>query len=407
MAEKHWAGGASKTAEINEVTFTPGGGWADTETITFTLTDEGGGSHAVITTLSSPADNEAAVDQTLTQLQASTDVEFLKVTWAKSGTTIILGTAKTAGIPFHLAVAETSGNGSLGLVVDGTGLSVVNSGPNAVATLANWLDPAGAPAAAIPVAADDVRVDSGAHAILYDLDQSAIDLIRFTRGPGYFGQIGNPGAGFYLKYDVTSGVAETTLNSSGGRTWFSSTATAVKVTGAKSRDAQAVKLAGDMDDVYLLGPNVAGTVTFAASMTLDNVYVSGVALSAIVKLEANIASLDLVEQIGDGVLHLLTNPITLNTAGATGSVLVDGDETITTLTNRAASLDYTGTGDITTLRNYNGRVELRPSEPIAIATVETFAGVVSDEDSPNVITYTTATQFGGRAQVTGIAVATF
>jgi len=406
MAEFHWAGGASKTAEVNEATFADGGGWSDTETTTFTLTDEGGGSHAVITTLVTPADNEAAVDQTLAQLQASTDAEFLKVTWSKSGTTIILGTAKTAGIPFHLAVAETGATGTITLVVDGTGLSIVNSGPNAVATVANWLDNAGAPAATAPVTGADVRVDSGSNSLLYDLDQSAVNLIRFTRGPNFAGEIGNPNAGYRLKYDVNSGVSETTLNSSGGRTWFSATAPNVKVTGSAAGDAQSVNLAGDMDDVYLLGPGVAGTVTFAASMTLDNVRSSGVALSAIVKLGASIASLDLVEAVG-GVIHLLTNPITLNFSGPTGSALIDGDETITTLTNRGSQLDYTGTGDITTLRNFAGDVQLRPSEPIAVATVETFAGVVSDEESPNIVTYTTATQFGGKAAVTGIAVAVF
>lgn len=414
MAFVKFVGGASRTTQIDDTLFA--GTPADTETVTFTLKDEDDQPNALVTTLSSPATLEAALDQVLAVLQASGNAEFLKVTWSKSGTTIILGTAKVAGRPFHLAVTETMAAGTATLRTHdwgaaGGGAAIASSGPNDMQVDANFQDSADAPASA-PVDADDFLIAEGSDPIMYSLAYSAnlssLQLNSLRKIATHTGHVGDADAGFSLAVDVNKagGDQRVTVDSSeGGNFWWKGVCPGVKCIGSVN-SSDAFRIGGDVDDFRILGAKVRGRIVASAAMALDNLYVAGVG-GAVIEVEANVTSFDLVEA-NSGSLILRTNPATVKID--TGCWMqLEGDEDFSAVEVRggASGLLYTGTGDNTgTWFQSGGRCELRPAGPMAAGTVEVIGGFFTDQNSANQITYTAVTRLGGEVRVTGIAVGT-
>ena len=111
MAVSNWIGGT--TAVANVQTLTVGGSWVADNTIRTTMTAEDGSTtQAVTTTATSNVPETGVLDPHISDLQASSQSLFSAVTWVKSGSTLVQGTAKIAGVPFIMAGTVPSGSGT-------------------------------------------------------------------------------------------------------------------------------------------------------------------------------------------------------------------------------------------------------------------------------------------------------
>jgi len=173
MAQKLWRGDAQATAQVRSyapASVTVGNVFSlhcNGKTISFTAT-------------ATTAANVVA--GLVTAVNATTIPEFKRVT--ASGTTVLFLTAKKAGQPFTITSSSADGAGSAGHSFNAATVTA-SSGPNHYGIAANW-EPSG-----VPVDNDDV-VLNGSVSILYDLDQSSVDLASFTKLAGFTGEIGLP-----------------------------------------------------------------------------------------------------------------------------------------------------------------------------------------------------------------------
>jgi hypothetical protein len=170
MATRRWRGDAPKTAQVN--TLTVGGTAADTQVYSVTINGK-----TVSYTAGSADTNSTIASALKSALAASVIPEFAEVVWSVS-TSVITGTAKSAGKPFSNTSAAT-GSGTLV-----TATTIANSGPNVVSLAANW------EGNAVPVDGDEVVFDFGTSDALYDLDQSAVTPASILVDAGYRGRIG-------------------------------------------------------------------------------------------------------------------------------------------------------------------------------------------------------------------------
>ena len=402
--DNKFVGGATSVAQVDEqvyATATP----LNDETTTYTLTDENNGAHVVIHTFSgTPADIEAGRDQLLTTLQASQDAEFQKITWTASGTVTILGTAKDAGRPFHLAVLE----GAAWTVTDndgGSGNSVANAGKNDWGTLANWEDDAGVASAAIPVANENVLIAEGSDSILYGL-VTGINLSTLRRNANFTGSTGDPngdgsGTPYPLRVDVNGSGAKKLTNDgrNGGAFLWRGTCPNVLWSGGLGTGL-VMYVAGDVDNFRATGGSVRGRVQFADSMVLDNVYAASVSPAAVFDIGENVTSFDLIEA-DSGSFVTDTNPASIKVSG-TASVEFSGDEDWAgNIENRGGRLLYTGEGSQTSGDWFqtSGSSLLRPRTSVAMNTVTVLGGSFI-QDPSTIVTYSgTVTNYGGRGNV--------
>lgn len=171
MATRVWYGNAQKVAQVNTVT---PGGTLGTETFTITINGK---------SVSHTYDGSGGVAEIVTALvaafQASTEPEFTEIT-ATDSTTHVTLTADTPGIPF------TQTSSATGSATNTTATATASAGPNHWGTAANWSG------GAVPVDNDTVLIGAGSVDILYDLDQSSIDLTLLTIHAAYTGKIGLP-----------------------------------------------------------------------------------------------------------------------------------------------------------------------------------------------------------------------
>lgn len=408
MALFRWVGKASRTAEKDEAVFA--GTWANAETVTFQLRDEGNTLHTVITTLVSPSSPDNAADQVLAQLQASIDTEFLKVTWAKGGTDKIHGTAKTPGVPFHLTISETSTSGTITHNKGGTGGSIATSGPNDVGVVANYQDSAGSPAGALWTTNDDLVIAEGSDPLLYSLRQNELrslgaGLSSLRKSPNHRGGVGDPDSGYALAVDVNgSGDKVVDADSrNGGQFLWTGRCPTVRIKGT-SGGPRSVTIAGDVDNLKLLGAFVRGEVRLADSMTLDNLYVLDCP-HAIVAVGKTIASFDLIEANAASI-DSQTNPLVFNVSGG-GYLRLRGTENFNSPTIRGGSVLYEGEGDqaaSNTWTQHGGSADLRPRSSVALRAVVVNGGRFTDRHSAKKVTYESVQADGGDVHVTGISV---
>lgn len=158
MATRTWYGNAAKVAQVNTVTPTN----VDEETYTITINGK---------SVTYTSGTSCTVAEIVTGLQAafaaSTEPEFQEITATDSATVVTL-TAKTPGVPF---TSSSSATNTATLI---TAVATASAGPNHWGTAANWSG------GAVPVDADSVIIPPGSPAILYDLDQSSINLASLT-----------------------------------------------------------------------------------------------------------------------------------------------------------------------------------------------------------------------------------
>lgn len=181
MATLIWSGGASPIAQVTTITIAAGGGIVSGDTWTVQI-----GSKAVTTAVASTNTTTiaAAIQAALAALNSTLYPEFSGITWTTSTNTVI-GTAKTAGVPFTLVLA-TSGAGS---ITQATGTAA--DGPNFWSSIKNWYS-GGAISSAIPATGDAVIIQNSAVSILYGMAQSAVLLDTLTIDQSFSGTIGLP-----------------------------------------------------------------------------------------------------------------------------------------------------------------------------------------------------------------------
>ena len=410
MAVSHkWVGGATKVAQVDQqiyATATP----LNTETTTYTLTDENNVAHVLIHTFSgTPADIEAGRDQLLAALQASGSAEFKKITWSESGTDTILGTAKDKGRPFHLVVTEAAA-WTVTDNDDGDGGSTANAGPNAWATLANWETATGAGAGSLPGTAADIFIAEGDDSILYDLVTGVTDADTLVRSANFTGSVGDPlGDGDGNPYPLRIDLDELVTNDGrqGGAFIWRGTCPDLLWTGGSGAGLN-FYVAGDVNNFRAVGVAVSGRVHFANAMVLDNLYVAGVR-NAVFDIGVNITSFDLIDADSGSILAR-TNPAAVNVNGTAFLELSGTEDWTGDVTNRGGRILYTGEGDQNTPGEWfqtAGSTTLRPRSSVALFDVTVLGGSFSDAEAMGQVTYAgTVTSYGNAAQVsvTGEAV---
>jgi hypothetical protein len=194
MATKTWIGGAVAVAQVTEWVF--GGTWEADDEITITI-----GNKTVSLAAGATAVDDIT-DDVLAALVAATEPEFTEITWTKSGTDTIVGTAVAAGKPFlaTFATAESDGGAADDQEIDGgassTGTNTTNcTGPNHVDNAQNW-------DGGLPADGDDVVFANSEIDALYALDQSAITPASVRFDQSYTGRVGLP------VYNETNGYYE-------------------------------------------------------------------------------------------------------------------------------------------------------------------------------------------------------
>jgi hypothetical protein len=381
MATKVWQGDAATTAQVD--TFTVAGSWSAGETLTTTLRAEDDSTVAVVSTVQAGATTVTEVrDEVLSDLQASGNALFTALTFAASSTDAITATADIAGVPFHASLSETGATGTYTAAA-----TTANSGPNDFNVAGNW------DTASVPETGDDVVIAGSSSSIFYSLPQNtrtSADLNSLRIAPSFTGDVGQPANGYYLEIDVANGGdVTTTVNSRGNSVWLKGTMTNVYWLGGLG-GANAVQLDGDIDNLYVLGATARGVLTVKDATALDNVYQQD-APGAITNLGENLTSLDLIE-INSG--RLVTESggasLTFNVAGGTCILHEDADEAVSAVNVRGGTMEYNGSGTLSTLVVYSGFFDLRANSAgsVTVSAATIYGGTLSDRGGLTNVTYT-------------------
>ncbi len=181
MGTLRWRGDAPAIAQVD--TLTPANvGIGDTFTATIN------GKSITVTATAATVANVTGL--MTTAWNASAIPEFAEIT-ATDSTTHVTLTADTAGKPFTVTATEADGNASDTQTFT-QATTTACSGPNFWNVAANWST------GAVPIAADDVWIDSGA-SILYGLSNSGATLASLNIMQSFTGEIGLP----YINEDGT------------------------------------------------------------------------------------------------------------------------------------------------------------------------------------------------------------
>ena len=218
-------------------------------------------------------------------------------------------------------------------------------------TDSNWQDSSGG-ATTAPADTDDVYITSGSVNI-DGMDASATQLNSLTVGSKYTGPIGSSTT--VLKIDAT------TVNFSGlGDTYLDGTYTTFTVMDTGSTSTALTIKDSTITTLRLLGGS--GTVTVSGS-TLNTT----------------------IEQIGADAVT--TSIAADNTIGGSCALTIDSGtmelkDAIPTITCYGGLLDIElGTGTITTLNQYGGRIRFIPTASCTITTLTVYSGLFDSKDS--------------------------
>jgi len=342
MATCIWIGNARRTAQVNTLTPTA----SNSQTYTITI-----GGKAVTYTADASATVAEITAGLVVAFAASSEPEFREAT-ATDGTTVVLITAITAGVPFTQTSSATGG----GALVTAT--TTDSSGPNHYGIAANWSGNA------VPVSADDVIFGAGSIPVLYDMDQSAVALASLVFHAGV-GQVGLPDyTGTYRQYRpayLTFGTVTSVdigLGDGNGspliRLNTGSNASTVKVwkTGSSSdRSLPPLQLRGSHADNVLRV--YSGTVGLAVSPgetanfpTITSGYLSSPASDVTIIAGTGLSAVTTLIQTG-GTVDLSSSVTTWNLTD--GTATLRGTATLGTLNLDGGTFLSMTTGTITTL----------------------------------------------------------
>lgn len=328
------------------------------DTWTFTLTDDVGGTH----TVTYVEDGTPTVAEVVAGLVAawnlSTNPFIAAITATDSSNTAVVLTADKAGVPFTVTLAS-SGSGT-----DTETATTANVGNSDYAQASNW------ELEAVPVATDDVQFHPGSVNVLYGLDQSSVALGDFRvlkTCRSNFGAI-RSGLPMYLQIDPNLFRYE----GNGSECLFDLGSAAI----APYIESHGSPVSSEVPVIYLKGSAlttltvVKGRVGLAYfdgdTATIATVTVGSLAnllADAHVTLGSGLSLTTLDQTAGQCVLRCAATTVDV----ADGArLLTDGSGAITTM-NARGTVDHRSTGTITTL-NCWGFVDCTVGRPTQTIT---------------------------------------
>jgi hypothetical protein len=268
MASIYWLGTATSTAQVN--TYTPATvTTGDVNTLTYTAED---GTVTPITfTIGGTQTAAAASAGLIAAWNANTTTAAIATA---SGTTTVILTAVTAGIPFAVTSSVT-GTGTLTRA-----LTTPNKGASDWGTASNWS------AGAVPVASDSVTLDGrGSAAVLYGLNQSAITLTNLNIDKGFTFAVGSTTAPLQISAtnwrigqpasDGSSPSGTTLININFGSVQYTGRMLDSNSTGTSGLPTVNVKGSHASNKIYMSG----GTLGIGTALPGDTATVSAVSVT--------------------------------------------------------------------------------------------------------------------------------
>lgn len=388
MATILWRGDAQAVAQVNTVT--PANvGIGNTFTVSI--------NSKTVTYTAAAATVADVVNGMLALLQASTIAEFKEITWTANGTSNIVGTAATAGIPFTQTSSASGGTATLT-----TATTTSSSGPADLSVAANYST------GALPVNGDDLYFENTSNPCLYNLNAlSAVTLnslnIRdtFTGTNAAIGLPLNNANGYYEYRPTYLAVGATTINIFGGKSAGSgrikintgSVATTINCfnTGSALETGVPAFLwkgtnAGNVANIY---KGTFGAAFFdgetATIATLRVAYVSNVSGDADVTCSAGCTLTTIVQEGGSLVTNSAVTTVTQNN----GTWVHNGTAAGGTITQTNGTIDYRSSGTITSLTGFAPGAFTALKNPVGFTITNlTTYGDYSYDDSNKVITWT-------------------
>lgn len=399
---RRWNGGATAVAQVKTIRFTTS---AASDVVTITMEAEDGSTQAVTHTVADTNNNTTAAAVQAACASSSQSL-FQQVTFTVATDTVTV-TAGLAGRPFTLTVTD---DGSTAYTVaDPT----ANAGPNDFNTAANWSGNTK------PASDDLVTFSGGSFDVLYGLNQSAIVLRQFSVTRGYSGNIGTNTAA--LRIQVDDGDGEDTLNLGGSGTYYSFDGDypIVNIT----RNLNTTKVAGELREVNLIGPDVGGTITIDAK---DAPSAEGADIQIVnVSPTARIVIPSTATQTGHIVQDSGTVELSAVTKSTKSSLLLSGSGVFVTkgsgsvhsnsatitpaaitvlggLYRHESDADFSGIGSGgTKLALFGGRVDMSRvgantgGEFLSIGPAKIFGGTLDLSADGNLVQFTSLTKAGG------------
>lgn len=369
MASLRWIGAALDVQQVDLITcantFTAG----DTATLTInsksiivtlgaTVTVT-----AVATAIAEAINGETATGDATRSADGSDIPEFAELT-ATSDAGVVTVTANTAGRPFTLTASEsTAGDGT---VVRSA--SVACTGKNFWGNTANW------DTGSLPIDADVVYFDNSSVSVLYDLDQSLIELAELYIALSFTGEIGLPeinAEGGYHEYRsqyLTIGPVILKIGAGAGngsgRLKINSGADVAAVTVFNTGSS-----ADELPAFMWKGTDAANTLTLVNGSVGVGVFGGEVAtLATVTKSGGSLLT-------GSGVT--LSGALVQSSGDWIINSLIDGS-----LTNSGGTAVVNGVGNVDQLTVSGGAVVLNTTGTLGGATVVSGTGVLDMTGAP-------------------------
>ncbi|MEX0675968.1 MAG: hypothetical protein WD063_02755 [Pirellulales bacterium] len=192
MATVIWKGDAQGVAQVTRLTV---GGTIEVNDV-FTMTI-GSKSMSVVGGSTLAADVAAAIVAAWNALAATQYPEFAAISASAAGGGNVDLAAKTAGVPFTVALATTESGGGAA-----DGQTFTQNAVTPASGGAFWNVAANWSTGTVPVGGDDVIIQNSANPILYGLDQSAVTLASLSIDQSFTGTIGlaRTNAAGYVEY---------------------------------------------------------------------------------------------------------------------------------------------------------------------------------------------------------------
>lgn len=353
MAKRTWVGnlaaGTSSLSAVAQVdTFTWSNVGGGGETWTMTVTGEDGSTGAVTFVDDGTPTTTELTTAAVAAWNASKNILFTPIT--ASGSTTLVLTADTAGIPFSVAITA-SGTGATTRAA-----TTANIGAYDYGTAQNWKE------GAVPVAGDTVVIQ-GTTNILYGLIQSAVEVANFTVEPGYTGTPGSETAS--LQIDVANAG---TLDFAGQGVAY------IKLGGAACtvRIRKTAAVASGEYGLHLYGTAIAalhvmgGVVRVVTGSTVVASYVS---IGATLKIDSG-CTITTVASSGTTALESAATTVSV----LTGTATTDGTGAITTLNVIGGTAYPNSTGTITNLTLDGGLCDMTRTQAARTVTNTTING---------------------------------
>ena len=412
MSTLYWQGTAAAVAQVANATFA-----TYDATTTRKITING----VVVSALDTGGNLTAALTAFAVVLNASTNLYFSTITWTSNATQII-GTAKTAGIPFTFSGSASGGTGTCSNAYT---VATASAAPNDWSTATNWST------GAVPVTGDTVILKDNSISIAWGLAQSGVTLAKLRIDKTYTGRIGlardfaqaidgSSTTNTYTEYRTQYLQISATIVEIGQN--FSATAASgsgrIKIDlGANASTCTIFDCASSPSDtgqnaVQLLA-NHASTDIFVRSAPGGLAIANGPGETSTIR-KVSISDTSTTSQVfcgpgttlttwfQDGGVNVISPAATVTTITVNGGTLTtEGSSAVTTANINGGTLESNSTGTITTL-NVNGTsatVDLQQSNATrTVSTLNLTKGIVKADGS--IITFTAIAGAAGRYSLT-------